>query len=61
MLTQYDREMQQSSTFFFRSQDDKKNWGGVEEERIKGKNISSIPNLPIYVQFYTGSHNAKVF
>ena len=29
--------------------------------REKGKKISSIPNLPvIYVQFYAGSHNAKV-
>lgn len=27
----------------------------------KGKEISSIPNLPIYVQFYVCNHNAKVF
>ena len=29
MLTQYDREMQPSSKFFFRSQDDKKKIGAV--------------------------------
>lgn len=37
MLTQYDREMQQSSKFIFRSQDDKKNWSGVEAERKERK------------------------
>lgn len=59
MLTQYDREMQQSSKFIFRSQDDKKKLERCGS-REKGKKISSLPNLPIYVQFYAGNHNAKV-
>lgn len=42
MLAQYDREVQQSSQFFFRSQDDKKNWRGVEAERKERKFLPSL-------------------
>lgn len=41
MLTQYDREMQQSSTFLIRSQDDKK-IGEVWKERERKKNPPSL-------------------
>lgn len=39
MLTQYDREMQQSSKFIFRSQDDKKKIGAVWKQRERKENF----------------------